>query len=41
MVPKECRPEKNPFVHQRGKNVVSTCLKPDTISQYKKVLEES
>jgi hypothetical protein len=36
--PQVCRPEECPFDDERGCRVVSTCMQPDIIKQYKEAL---
>ncbi len=39
MAPQNCRPEECPFVDKRGCNVVSSCLKPEVISEYQRIIK--
>lgn len=41
MEPKACRPNVCPFKNQRGCAVVSVCLQPEVIEQYKKLYNKS
>jgi thiol-disulfide isomerase/thioredoxin len=39
MIPESCRPSLCPFTDKRGCVVVSTCMKPDVVKQYKQSLK--
>jgi len=40
LVPPECRPDTCPFIDPRGCNVVSSCLKPEVIAEYQRILKD-